>query len=93
MSRQNEKPEVAGAASGMCVAHFNQPRGSATNMERFAMFEYTIITTPRNRRRKRVSRLRSVRWHGPRFIRGRRATRLTIVWALKPRRVMHEVPA
>jgi hypothetical protein len=70
-----------------------KPRGRATNTERFAMFEYTIIATQRNKRRSRGSRLRSIRWHGPRFIRGRRARRLTTVWTLKPRRLNHEVPA
>ena len=57
------------------------------------MFEYTIFTVQRNKRRNRGSRVRSVRWHGPRFIRGRRATRLTTVWVLKPRRLVNEVPA
>lgn len=57
------------------------------------MPRYTILPIQRNKRRDRDIRLRSVRWHGPRFIRGRRATRLTTVWALKPRRLVNEVPA
>ena len=36
------------------------------------MFEYTILTARRNRKRNSGSPLRSVRWHGPRFVRGRR---------------------
>ena len=54
------------------------------------MLEYTTNARQRNRRRDRVHCLR---WHGPRFVRGRRTTRLTTVWSLKPRRLATEVPA
>ena len=36
---------------------------------------------------------RSLKWHGPRFVRGRRSLRSTEVWTLRPRRLSNEVPA
>ena len=40
----------------------------------------------RNERRCLRARIRSVRWHGPRFIKGRRSSRLTAVWTLRARK-------
>jgi hypothetical protein len=36
---------------------------------------------------------RSVKWHGPRFIRGRRSSRSTVVWTVRARRLSNEVLA
>jgi hypothetical protein len=58
------------------------------------MHEYSTVYRRRNGRNKSHARMRSLKWHGPRFIRGRRSTRLTAVWQLRPRRLMSsEVPA
>jgi hypothetical protein len=47
-------------------------------------------------RRKKFPRnheQRSLKWHGPRFVRGRRSSRPTAVWTLRPRRLCNEVLA
>jgi hypothetical protein len=40
----------------------------------------------RNGRWNQRANVRSVRWHGPRFIKGRRSSRLTAVWTLRVRK-------
>jgi hypothetical protein len=37
--------------------------------------------------------IRAVKWHGPRFVRGRRSSRSTAVWTLRHRRLCNEVNA
>ena len=54
------------------------------------------IRTPTSPKRKRAtqrasSRRCALRWHGPRFTRGRRSRRLTTVWILRPRAIASEV--
>ena len=54
------------------------------------------VHTPKSHIRKSESerllgRRRILRWHGPRFVRGRRSTRLTTVWILRARRLAQEL--
>jgi hypothetical protein len=52
------------------------------------MYSHTINSHARKSRREHLHRRRRIlRWHGPRYVRGRRSTRLTTVWALRPRRL------
>jgi hypothetical protein len=54
------------------------------------------VYTPNSHTRKSgkehlLGRRRILRWHGPRFVRGRRSKRVTIVWILRARRIAQEV--
>ncbi len=40
----------------------------------------------RNQEWNQRAKVRSTRWHGPRFIKGRRSSRLTAVWTLRARK-------
>jgi len=57
-----------------------------------AMYHYTRGALRRNKY-DRQHKLRSLRRHGPRYVKGRRSTRYTSVWTLRPRRLNTEVPA
>jgi hypothetical protein len=56
------------------------------------MYSHTINSYGRKSRRENdLRRRRILRWHGPRFVRGRRSSRLTTVWALRQRRLAEGV--
>jgi hypothetical protein len=50
------------------------------------MKEYGSSYHGRNRKRNERAKVRSVRWHGPRFVKGRRSSRLTAVWTVRARK-------
>jgi hypothetical protein len=55
------------------------------------MQSYNITDLHRNKSKSSVARLRSLRWDGPRFVRGRKSSWMTTVWALRPRRLADEL--
>lgn len=70
--------------------HRNSPGRQA--IERTTMRIHTPNSPSRKSGKEHLlGRRRILRWHGPRFIRVRRSTRLTTVWTLRARRLAQEL--
>lgn len=55
------------------------------------MYQYTRNPIRRNSHERSRGRRQPVRWHGPRFVQGRRSRRITTVWILRLRRLSGQV--